>query len=84
MLNKKVISASQHGFTKCKPRSTYLVAYYDGATALVDKGWASDIIYLNFWEALDTVLRDTLAPKPNREGFDRWAIQWMDWLDDDI
>lgn len=55
MLNKKVISASQHGFTKGKPCPTYLVAYHNGATALVDKGQASDIIYLDLWKAFDSL-----------------------------
>lgn len=81
VLNKKVISASQHGFIKGKPCPTYLVAYYN---ALVDKGRASDIIYQDLWKALDTVLNDTLAPKLNRHGFDHSVDEWMGWLDNDM
>lgn len=77
MLNKKVISPSQHGFSKDKPCPTYLVAYDNGATALGDKGQASDIIYLDLGKALNTVLHDTLAPKLNRHGFHGWTTQWM-------
>ncbi|PKU45854.1 rna-directed dna polymerase from mobile element jockey- hypothetical protein [Limosa lapponica baueri] len=83
MENKEVIGDSQHGFTKGKSYLTNSEALYYGVTALLDKGRAADIIYLNLCRAFDTVPHDIFVYKLERHAFDKWSVCWIrNWLDD--
>jgi len=58
-----------------------LISFYDRVTHLVDERKAVDVIYLDFSEAINTVLHSILLEKLTVHGLDGCTLRWMkNWL----
>jgi len=78
---KKVISSSQHGFTKGKSYLTNLIASCDGMTSWVDEGRAVHVVYLDFSKVFHIVSHNILVGKLRKCGLDEWMVTWIEnWL----
>jgi len=79
------IRPSQHGFMKGRSCLTNLISFYDQVTHLVDEGKATDVIYLDFSKAFDTVPHSILLEKLAAHGLDGCTLRWIkNWLNGQV
>jgi len=76
MNNKKIISSSQHGFTKGKSCLTNLINVSDKMTKLVDEGRTVDIVYWDFSKAFHTVSHKIVIDKLLMYRLDAQIVTW--------
>jgi hypothetical protein len=79
--NFRLISDSQHGFSKEKSRLTNILVFLEDLTRLVDEGQCVDTAYLDFAKAFDKVPHRRLVDKLRALGIDGDVALWIqEWL----
>jgi hypothetical protein len=77
----RLIRKSQHGFMPGRSCTTNLLAFFDKATAAIDRGVSFDAVFLDFAKAFDKVPRRRLLRKVRAHSITGQLWQWIrNWL----
>ena len=72
------INSAQHGFMKHRSTTTQLIDTYSDISRKLDSGSQTDIIFLDFAKAFDSVPHDLIVHKLKTFGFGRNLLQWIE------
>ncbi|CAF1072466.1 unnamed protein product [Brachionus calyciflorus] len=75
--NEKLISSHQHGFVKFKSCITNLLECLDVITECINRGFAIDILFIDFLKAFDLVPHEELLVKLEAFGFNGKTFNWL-------
>ncbi|CAF0936635.1 unnamed protein product [Brachionus calyciflorus] len=75
--NEKLISSHQHGFVKFKSCITNLLECLDIITECINRGFAKDILFIDFLKAFDLVPHEELFVKLEAFGFNGKTLNWL-------
>ena len=71
------INSAQHGFMKHRSTTTQLIDTYSDISSNLDSGSQTDIIFLDFAKAFDSVPHDLIVHKLKTFGFGSNLLQWI-------
>ena len=77
LLQNSLIRATQHGFLPKKSSATALLSFLENATAAMEDGNCSDILYLDFRKAFDSVPHKRLIEKLSSYSISEHLILWI-------
>lgn len=76
-LQNKLIKTTQHGFLPKKSSTTALLEYMEDLLAALDEGESTDVLYLDFRKAFDSVPHKHLIAKLKSYGLEEPLINWI-------
>ena len=77
LAQNELLRLSQHGFMRKRSTLTNLLEYLEQLTAMVDKGVATDVVYLDFSKAFDKVDHGVLLHKLKQLGVGGKVGTWL-------
>ena len=74
---KDLISNNQYGFVQRRSTESQLYVFYDKISKNLDSGGQTDVIYLDFTKAFDSVPHHLLRHKLQTFGFNGTLLNWF-------